>query len=420
MPPATSIRTSEALWSLLSAALHDTPARPLNLARDEWDGLMDLARFCGIAGMLYPAVVSLPAPRQPPPDLLTRWRMTAMQTAMREARRASLATDIAGAMEAGGVRVIGLKGIVLRSLYPHPDLREMGDVDLLVRPGDLAAAGRVLERAGLRRISVQENLENWWHPTGTLFEIHHRLFVPRARVRGDREFEEALRTRASRTEAGGGGTIAPQAEDSAVYAVLHMVKHIRSNGFGPRDFADLAVLMRAGVDPMRLVERLERHNAVRFGMTVLLLCHGFLDTALSSDASSWSREIGVDLLRRLGKDALDAGVHGGGRLDRGLAMAAIMQETYKDRSRACPRPSRSRTWISTPLRVAFPERAHLGERYRYAWDRPWMLPLAWIHRLAVSARLPRGLWERARAVRRVGRMTDEKRRLLSDLQVLDY
>ena len=54
-----------------------------------------------------------------------------------------------GLLAAEGIEVIVLKGASLvESVYGNPALRQMGDVDLLVREGDFKAAVDVLKKDG--------------------------------------------------------------------------------------------------------------------------------------------------------------------------------------------------------------------------------------------------------------------------------
>lgn len=55
-----------------------------------------------------------------------------------------------GALSTAGIEVMPLKGSLLGSRSPEPARRPMADLDLLVRPGDQAAARRVLEGLGYR------------------------------------------------------------------------------------------------------------------------------------------------------------------------------------------------------------------------------------------------------------------------------
>src|SRR5512143_3479017 len=71
------------------------------------------------------------------------------------ARELSVVRDVPRIFEAaraGGVQMLLLKGTALAyTHYPRPHLRPRNDVDLLVRPADLARVGAVLVSAGFER-----------------------------------------------------------------------------------------------------------------------------------------------------------------------------------------------------------------------------------------------------------------------------
>jgi hypothetical protein len=90
-----------------------------------------------------------------------------------------------------------LKGIsVCERYYPAPHLRAMGDLDILVDPGDVAAVESRLLGLGYRRDSP---LEDWAmsHHTAPLIhpdrrvwvEIHHRLMPPTSHIGADPAFD---------------------------------------------------------------------------------------------------------------------------------------------------------------------------------------------------------------------------------------
>ena len=57
-------------------------------------------------------------------------------------------TETLAALRAGAVQALAIKGFEAARLYDPPSLRILGDLDLLVRPGDAPAAANVLERLG--------------------------------------------------------------------------------------------------------------------------------------------------------------------------------------------------------------------------------------------------------------------------------
>lgn len=87
----------------------------------------------------------------PVPDRLAQqaqagWRRALLQV--------SLALDLAETLERAGIRTVLLKGVALsQQAFGSPVLRGAVDIDLLVQPGDVAAAWRVLDRAGWESIT---------------------------------------------------------------------------------------------------------------------------------------------------------------------------------------------------------------------------------------------------------------------------
>jgi hypothetical protein len=72
--------------------------------------------------------------------------------AANERRNGLLAQDaqqVAGAIEGAGVPVAFTKGVVFHhTLYDHPGMRTMGDIDLMIRPADVATTRRVMDELG--------------------------------------------------------------------------------------------------------------------------------------------------------------------------------------------------------------------------------------------------------------------------------
>lgn len=422
MPHSSSTRVADALWSLLGAAIAGRIAECPRLTAGEWGDLMERSRTCGVLGLIHSAIETLPAHASPPDVLDGRWKRIAVCAGVREAFRFTHAREAISALARGGIRTVGLKGVAFRSLYPQPDLRGMGDIDLLVAPGDVIRSAAILAPLGWRRVSTTENVQSWWHESGTVIELHHALFVMQSGIRGGADLVHHLLAGARAPDPASPHLAVPEPEDSTVHLVLHMVKHLRAAGFGPRGLADLTLLLRNGVDAARLIERLEGHGAGRFGRAVVLLCHRRLGAPLAADLdATWAAEFPPGLLDLLACDVVDAGVHGGGRLDRNLASMAVAPVGDRERTEIADAGERTGGRVKALWRIAFPSRARLGSTYRYAWRRPALLPVAWVHRIARSMMAPPSAgWVRLRMMRRAGRMSSEKLRLLRGLGVLDF
>jgi hypothetical protein len=94
--------------------------------------------------------VGLIAPGSAIPDEVQRYLQTAYyHSAAQNTVFFGELERVLAALTAGGIQPVVLKGAALAAeIYPASALRPMGDLDLLIRPGDLGAARRILETLG--------------------------------------------------------------------------------------------------------------------------------------------------------------------------------------------------------------------------------------------------------------------------------
>jgi hypothetical protein len=373
------------------------------LSPQAWGHLLDLALQHSVFALLYPALAGLPR-GSIPASLLGRWRLLTLQAGIQEARRFQEALELTSALAERSIACVAFKGMVLRTLYPQPDLRTMGDIDLLVRPADLLAAEALLQERGLGLVGATALHHSWRSGPGLFLELHTALFK-----HSDGALEAAFFTHAITQEAAGRRYGAPAPEDAAVYQILHMAKHFRYLGFGLRELADLVLQCEQGLSLARVLERLEAFGTGRFGRVVLLVASRLLDLQLPADTvAAWN--IPTALVARLADTILSAGTHGEFNIDNALFLAARIQE-HGELSISTP-PARWRflVWFF------FPAASDLHPRYAYASQHPGLLPLAWLHRLARTALLaPLTAWAMLRFGLRYLCVGNQRRRFESDL-----
>jgi hypothetical protein len=151
-------------------------------------------------------------------------------TARFEASRLAQATvEITRALEAVGVEALTLKGAALAAaLYPEAHLRPSIDVDLLVRPRDLARACRAVEALGYRVWKGVPDLPGLFShhhqysaPGKVALELHHspsEWFVAAFDV-------EQVFARARRVELDGRVVRIPGPVDELVHLCVHAASH---------------------------------------------------------------------------------------------------------------------------------------------------------------------------------------------------
>jgi hypothetical protein len=143
------------------------------------------------------------------------------------------------AFEGAGIRAVPFKGPALAaSAYGDVALREYTDLDIIVRQGDLAAAGRILEERAYRPretgdyVRSPEFLRNecqlhyWGLRDSTLVELHWRL------AQRYFDFPFPLESRwdgLAETEIEGRRLLAFQPEDQLLFLCVHGARHLWSS-----------------------------------------------------------------------------------------------------------------------------------------------------------------------------------------------
>ena len=239
---------------------HRRPTCPVGLACQltgsmgeglDWDAIFARAHAQGIAPILYATLVrwkiDVNAPR------FVRFGAAHGATLRQNLLYLDELARIASRFVREGIETIVLKGAaLLLTTYPHPALRPMGDLDLLVREADVTRAldaaralGYALLRPGVTTEVLATNHEielvrTLSDGTRLYLEIHWRLVPRESLIRGaDVEsrslWRDALDTGDPAVPA---RVLAP--EDALVFAALHLWRHAFSRAIWLVDVAMLA------------------------------------------------------------------------------------------------------------------------------------------------------------------------------------
>lgn len=140
-------------------------------------------------------------------------------------RRAAVLGEAVDVLAAAGVPVILLKGIAYAgTVYPDPAHRPMSDIDLLVRPSDIALAERTLARLGYWRAggaaqeSVTRHAITLKRRDGSIDLHRHILHAGRSRI------DLAAIWRAARP-AHVAGALRPAPEHEYLLHIAHIGRH---------------------------------------------------------------------------------------------------------------------------------------------------------------------------------------------------
>ncbi|MGM9553387.1 MAG: nucleotidyltransferase family protein [Faecousia sp.] len=255
----------EQLILLLAAALGE---RILSADGVKVLDCLPLAQKHGVANMLYYALPYLPAELQPTESERRLLKELAYAAAAREAVQERELDALLARFEAERIPVLPLKGCILKTLYPKPEMRYMSDVDLLFDAKQAARVREVMQDLGYETVNFEQGDTDFYvSPTRLNYELHRSL-RDESFNEGSRRFLEALLSSAKPQE---GKTYILELPQEAHYAYLlcHFVKHLINGGIGVRQVMDIYICKHGwSLDEKKCGTLLEQLELTEFAATL--------------------------------------------------------------------------------------------------------------------------------------------------------
>lgn len=146
-----SLKAAPGFRNYIASLLAGTPSHPPEAALHEWQDFLKELRSHWIAPLLYWQISWMSKKFYPPLDVIEELRDAFLAASGRSMQVAKQLAKITVAFQEQGVELLVLKGPALASwLYPHPAARPHSDIDLLVRPWQLARGREILKGLSYR------------------------------------------------------------------------------------------------------------------------------------------------------------------------------------------------------------------------------------------------------------------------------
>ncbi len=322
----------------------------LDIPDEDWSELMSEAKLHDVVGVIGP--VSNLAP-----DAIRREFLK--YNAFAVSRHFTFESEIEKIRNAFGSSKIPfmlLKGNVVKKLYPNPEMRSMGDIDILVKNNDVADIRDIMAGLGYLVKLERPDEVTYFKPPFVTIEIHTQMVSDVhskinsyygdgwkfARLKADCEFEYEMKR-----------------EDFFVFQVAHYAKHYATSGAGIRSVIDIWILLREWgreLDFEYVNEQLRSLGLEKFCEKLRQLIHmWFEDGEKMPDLNDMENYI------------FGSGVHG-----------SSMQRTANKEIRA---KSKVIYKIKKYFSAVFLKRQAMEGFYPSLKKRPWLLPYFWIKRL---------------------------------------
>lgn len=281
-------------------------------------------------------------------------------------------SDLYHKLRSAGLHPIVVKGQLCSRLYPLKDHRISADDDLLIPDGEFFACHEQLLANGLTtdtpadELATADEVSYTKEGSPLYIELHRRLFDS-----SEDAHDELNHFFASLKPVETDGFLAMPPHEHLLYLLLHAYKHFVRSGIGLRQFCDIglwALEYHDEIDWQRLHDQCASVHAATFAAAAFRIARDYLGIDFDLPMP-WDASIDVEPLLH---DTLCGGVYGSNDLTR-LHSSTVTLNAVKA----------SRTGEkSSVLRTVFPKREYLERRYPYLKKRPYLLPVAWVQRIA--------------------------------------
>lgn len=327
----------------------DVPELPENI---DFEKLFAFGKSHGVENMLYVGLRDLHI--DVPEETMQKFKTAYEMQIMVEATQALELEAISEAFEEAGIDHVPLKGSVIKYLYPMPDYRKSGDIDILIRPEDEERVDEVLPQLGYKRNEGYDTHDVHFvyrKPPYIELEIHRSLTSKQARSYQlcKRAWEHVER------ENGKKHLYHLSDEFHYMFLIAHLSRHIYLGGGGVKLFTDIYVINRRTTLDKHLTDRYIKKARLSdiHGMVLALTDKWFYDIYPSN------KEI----------DMLEDIVFLGGSFGTGEIREEIVSSNTL--------PDKIRKYIKRLL----PSVNVLKNRYPILENRPYLLPFMWIYRV---------------------------------------
>lgn len=265
-----------------------------------------------------------------------------------------------------GLTVVLLKGSILKFLYPIPDLRTMGDIDLLVPMDQLNRVDACLVENGYTKKDGYHAFHHVYEGEGFNLEVHWKLCgLDKSEYQ---EFESSIWKSLQNFRIEDLTYRTLNSNDFLIHMFIHLSTHMKSSGFGMRQLCDLVVWIEHynDLDWVYIKEQLQRLKILTFSLYMLELCYRLLN--LSEIKEMKSEMIDDETITQLLQIIYLNGVHG----KRNQSVRHVAR--YASRLK-------KNTILKAWLSWLFPSKKYMYHSYPYVLKYSWLLPIGYLHRL---------------------------------------
>ena len=311
-------------------------------------------------------------------ELYKQIKNTALTVVGKNIRKQQMALVLFSELEKQGINFCILKGETLAVLYPESSFRISGDIDMLIDKTDLVKTSQILESFGFKVNPLMPASQHLVakHPVIGTVEAHITLFDEHLT---EPFFKKHAELHENYIKVGNTKINTLGINDGLVFIFFHLVKHLLIEGVGIRQFTDLLIYIKFYKNQIdweafkAIINDLKYDTIFDVILTIGTKYLGFSCDELPE--FSMHENLALNLL----EDVLAGGCFGFSDEKRNNFSNTIIYE--KQKANNTPK-TELKIWNKKRfLFLVFPPASHLKNKFKYVKKKPFLYPVAWLHRL---------------------------------------
>ena len=165
------------------------------------------------------------------------WKNQYILYKTRDTRQQIAKDEIIDVLTENGIRVMPLKGLLIKDLYPNTYLRQMTDLDILIDKDNKSKVKSLLKSIGYKEFEGGKKHFSMVKKPAINLEIHLKIF--------ENDWNECFSDVWENAEEKSKNLYIMSNEDLVLHNIMHSAEHLLSAGIGIRAITDLYVLKKA-------------------------------------------------------------------------------------------------------------------------------------------------------------------------------
>lgn len=356
----------QAILEILKAFLNDK--QNINISHtidwDEFNRLVEINSISGIVGYVFQRsnVDGISA------EICKKYEDDFLSTITIATMRDEDMKSLIALLNKNGIDHLLFKGYIIKDLYTVPELRTYGDIDFAIRRESRGRCNALMRKNGYRLLDDWEPVYSY-QKDNEHYEIHTELLD--SNLNNNYDYQAYFRDFWKHTDHADQHSYTLNLEFHLLYLLMHIAKHVYGSGAGIRMYLDIAFYLRAyrdQIDWEHFQQEVHTLKIDRFVNTVFTAVERWF--AIKSPIPL--KVVDNTFMDEFLTFTLNGGVFG--HSSKAAKLSQVRQNSKGDFVKRA----------DTLLKRAFPSVNTIKSRYTYLDGKPWLLPVAWVHRFFIK------------------------------------